>query len=213
MALGEDQKFILASDEAGTGAWAGPFMVCAVLVPAGWCPSVKVDDSKKLSEAARERAFEALIRDPDVIHSLIIVGAETIEHDGMGPAILSAHRRAQENALLRAGNPANVRRIVDGNYIIPGAESMPKADAKILAASAASIIAKVSRDREMRRLDGLYPGYGFANNVGYGTKEHEAALAMHGPCSIHRVTFKPVKMYIQDEPTRMWEFFEGDEPV
>jgi ribonuclease HII len=192
MSIQEPPNWVLGSDEAGTGAWAGPFYVCAVILPRGWKPGVKIGDSKKLTPAQRELAFGVLHQDPYIIHSIVICDAARIDRMGAGPAIIEAHTRAQNDCWLRAGSPENVERIVDGTLNIPGAQAIPRADASVPACSIASILAKVSRDREMVRLDALYPGYGFASGKGYGTKEHEEALDRLGPCAVHRHSYAPV---------------------
>lgn len=207
------QEFVLASDEAGFGAWAGPLTVAAVLVPRTWTPTVKVRDSKTLSEAVREASFQGLLSDPSVIHVILSVDPEAIDTEGVYPALLRLHTEAQEQAFLAAGRPQNVERIVDGVIPVPLARSLPKADKTIPACSAASIFAKVTRDREMTRFDALHPGYGFAAHKGYGVAAHEAALRRFGPCAIHRRSYAPVAQYARaaDEPQYLWEILGDDE--
>jgi ribonuclease HII len=192
----QEEEWVLGSDEAGYGAYAGPLVVAAVCVRRAWRPTVKVGDSKKLTEAERETSFTGLIQDPQVVFSVVSVLPEAIDQQGLYRALLGAHTEAQANCFIAAGKPESVERIVDGVIPIDLARSLPKADQLIPACSAASIIAKVTHDREMVRLDPLHPGYGFAQHKGYGTRAHEDALDRLGVSSIHRKSFDPVARVI-----------------
>lgn len=188
----QEEEWVLGSDEAGYGAYAGPLVVAAVCVRRAWQPTVKVRDSKKLTEAEREASFTGLLQDAQVVFSVVSVLPEAIDQQGLYRALLGAHTEAQANCFIAAGKPESVERIVDGVIPIELARSLPKADQLIPACSAASIIAKVTHDREMAKMAVLYPDYGFASSQGYGTKAHEEALDRLGPCAIHRRCFAPV---------------------
>lgn len=176
-------------DEAGRGPLAGPVAAAAVILPAGWsCPGL--DDSKKLTAAKRERLYEAITADSAVVWALSF--AEPREIDRIN--ILRATHAAMARAV------AGLARAVD-HCLIDGLpvpafpwphDGVVKGDGKSLSIAAASIIAKVSRDRVMHELSQEFPQYGFERHMGYGTKEHLAALLRHGPCRIHRRSFQPV---------------------
>ena len=193
--MSQSAEYVLASDEAGTGAWAGPFKEVAVLVPRDWRPPDKTGDSKKLTASARERVFMDLSL--DVTRAIIQVTSVAIDLSGLNKALIEAHTHAQHQAFLAAGSPASCERIVDGILTIPGARSLPKADSLIPACSAASIIAKVLRDRIMRQYSRDFPGYGFEQHMGYGTDQHKLALETLGPCSIHRRSCDPVRRELE----------------
>lgn len=177
-------------DEAGRGPWAGPVVTAAVIldhdrVPAG------LTDSKKLSAEKREALFP-LICETAVV-SIASASPKSIDRDNIRAATLSAMRRAVEGLGVR---PRYV--IIDGRDVPSGltipAQSLVKGDSRCLAVAAASIIAKVTRDAMMTRLDRLTPGYGFAAHKGYGVPAHQAALERLGPSPHHRMSFKPVAM-------------------
>jgi ribonuclease HII len=181
-------------DEAGRGAWAGPVVAAAVVLPPGDLDVQRrldgVCDSKQLTAARRETYFAA-IRE----HALCIgVGAvPSSEIDTRG--IVAATRQAMSLALQSLPTPADYLLI---DYLsLPGwplpQVSLPKGDARVFTIAAASIVAKVSRDRMMVDLDGRFPGYGFARHKGYGTRQHQSALASLGPCDVHRFSFSPVE--------------------
>jgi ribonuclease HII len=177
---------ICGVDEAGRGPWAGPVVAAAVIFPAKRPRGLA--DSKKLSAPAREELFSAIM-------ALGLVGigqASAAEIDQLNI------RQATHLAMARAvaGLPlAPQAALIDGNDppALPCAtEAIIDGDAHVPLIAAASIIAKVTRDRLMAHACALYPGYGFAKHKGYGVPEHAAALALLGPCAIHRMTFKPV---------------------
>ncbi len=170
-------------DEVGRGPLAGCVMAACVIMPEA--PLIDwVDDSKKLSESRRERVYEEILR------TAVYIGigrAEPMEIDDVNilAATRLAMRRAAENA------PADIF-LVDavGGLGIAGMEvPLIQGDARSYSIAAASIVAKVTRDREMRALDAEYPMYGFARNKGYGTAEHINAIRAHGPCPLHRGSF------------------------
>jgi ribonuclease HII len=185
---------IAGVDEAGRGPLAGPVVAAAVILdPAR--PIEGLRDSKKLSPARREELARE-IRERSLSRS--VAWCETVEIDAIN--ILQATMLAMRRAILGLDQmPAEVR--VDGNRLpdlrIPGGEIPGAAviggDATVPAISAASIVAKTTRDGMMRALDEVYPEYGFASHKGYGTAAHFKRLFAHGPCPEHRRSFAPVK--------------------
>lgn len=182
-------------DEAGRGPWAGPVSAAAVIWPAGAVLPAGITDSKKLSPAARERLYGEIIAAAHV--GIGEASVEEIDRLNILKATLLAMRRAVE-ALPVAPSHA----LVDGNRApaLPcPVTTLVKGDALSLSISAASIIAKVHRDRIMTEADLRLPGYGFARHMGYGTPEHSAALQRLGPTSFHRTSFSPIKALIQND--------------
>jgi len=184
---------VLGVDEAGRGCLAGPVVAAAVLLPDNHGID-GIDDSKQLSAAAREALLEQ-------IRAVATVGvgmadAARIDAVNILAATLEAMRDAVEQVRAAATGPIGIV-IVDGNQPIPGLDlpqrPWPKGDALSLACGAASIVAKVTRDRLMDAMDREHPGYGFAKHKGYGTPQHLEALRRLGPCPIHRMTFAPVR--------------------
>ena len=182
---------IAGADESGRGPLAGPVMGAAVILTEEQkkhliCSGLK--DSKKLTEAAREKIF-SIINDTGIIWRARSASHERI--DNMN--ILQASLWVMKESILAL--PREVGHvIVDGNKAIPGLSirqyPIVKADESVPEVMAASIIAKVLRDRSMKRLDAIYPQYGFAKHKGYPTKGHRAAIAEYGPSPIHRLSFK-----------------------
>ncbi len=175
-------------DEAGRGPLAGPVVAAAVILD-DLRPIAGLNDSKKLSAARREKLFDE-IRAKALCCSIAQASVEEIDEINILQATLLAMRRAVEGLRLK---PAKV--LVDGNrlpVLDVLAEAIVKGDATVPAISAASILAKVTRDRWCAELDAQYPQYGFATHKGYGTAEHLAALQAHGACPEHRKTFAPV---------------------
>jgi ribonuclease HII len=177
-------------DEAGRGPLAGPVAVAAVILD----PARRIDglgDSKALSEAAREALFPR-IQSAALASCIVLVHADEIDRLNILRATLEGMRRAVAGLAI-----APTRVLVDGNRVPPGlalpAEAIVKGDATVAAISAASILAKVTRDRWMLALDAARPGYGFAAHKGYPTPEHLEALQRLGPCPEHRRSFAPVR--------------------
>lgn len=176
-------------DEAGRGPLAGPVAAAAVILPRGFsCPGL--DDSKKISAAKRERLYLKLTQDPDVLWSVATADCEEIDRINILRATHLAMRRAVE-----ALDPAPGHCLIDGlpvrGFPLPH-DGIVKGDGLSLSIAAASIIAKVTRDRLMREIDREFPEFGFARHQGYGTREHLEALRIHGPCRHHRRSFQPV---------------------
>jgi ribonuclease HII len=175
-------------DEAGRGPLAGPVVAAAVILD-DQRPIAGLADSKKLSPARREALFDE-IRAHALCFSIAEASVEEIDRLNILQATLLAMRRAVQGLRLK---PVMV--LVDGNRLpvldVP-AEAIVKGDARVQAISAASILAKVHRDRWCAQLHERYPQYGFAGHKGYGTAAHMAALRAHGACPEHRRTFAPV---------------------
>jgi ribonuclease HII len=176
-------------DEAGRGPLAGPVVAAAVILTAGvrW---EALDDSKKLDHETREILFARVTTEARAF-SWAVVGPRTIDHRNIRRASLGA--MAQAVARL-AVVPELV--LVDGRDAIPEMAHAQRAivdgDATCVSIAAASVLAKVVRDRIMQRLDRVFPGYGFAQHKGYGTPEHLEAIRRMGPCALHRYSFTPV---------------------
>lgn len=179
-------------DEAGRGPWAGPVVAAAVILDRDKLSALtRLDDSKKLPENTREELFDIVISSSI---SYCIRGVSSARIDSSD--ILSATMLAMSGAI--SGLKVMPEKIlVDGNRLpsAPGfcMEAVVDGDAKSLAVAAASVLAKVHRDRIMRKFDAIYPGYGFSSHKGYGTAKHEEALKKLGICPIHRKSYKPVK--------------------
>ena len=188
-AMAAGHALVAGLDEVGRGPLAGPVVAAAVILDPHSVPD-GLADSKELALARREELFDL------VLASALAVGlgsasAPEIDAINIRQATLLAMRRAVAALPLR---PNFV--LVDGNDPPPlacGCEAVVGGDALIASIAAASIVAKVTRDRMMGRLSLAYPAYGFASHVGYGTPAHRAALQQHGPCPAHRYSFAPVK--------------------
>lgn len=176
-------------DEAGRGPLAGPVVAAAVILDRTreW---QGLHDSKQVDAARREALFARVLSEARAF-AWAVVGPRAIDRSNIRRATLEAMRRAVEG--LRAA-PQIV--LVDGADTIPGVRHPQRAvvdgDATMLSIAAASILAKVVRDRIMERLDPVWPGYGFARHKGYGTPEHLEALGRLGPCPLHRYSFRPI---------------------
>jgi len=184
-------------DEAGRGPWAGPVVAAAVILDRNKTALLtRLDDSKKLSEKTREELYDIVIS-ASVSYCICGISAARIDSTD----ILSATMLAMSSAITGLKAMAD-KIIVDGNRLTPAPgfnmEAVVGGDAKSLSIAAASVLAKVHRDRIMRKFDVIYPGYGFSLHKGYGTKIHDEALGRLGICPIHRKSYKPVKKYIKE---------------
>lgn len=180
-------------DEAGRGPLAGPVVAAAVILD-DENPIEGLADSKQLTERARERLFDE-IRAKALCCAIAEASVEEIDRLNILHATMLAMRRAVEALRLK---PAKV--LVDGNrlpVLKVAAEAIVQGDAKVQAISAASILAKVHRDRLCLQLHELHPQYGFAEHKGYPTPEHLAALQAHGACAVHRRSFAPVRAVLE----------------
>lgn len=176
-------------DEAGRGPWAGPVVAAAVILDPDAIPP-GIDDSKALDELARETAFGRIIKCARV--GVGIADVARIDRDN----ILQATMYAMGEAVAALGTVPGLA-IIDGNRVprlACPARAIVKGDARCLSIAAASIVAKVTRDRIMVALGREYPGYGFERHKGYGVPEHKAALARLGVTPHHRRSFKPVQL-------------------
>ncbi|NTW15431.1 MAG: ribonuclease HII [Candidatus Moranbacteria bacterium] len=208
---------IVGIDEAGRGPLAGPVVAAvAAFRKQDFAPIDTetekewklVRDSKKLSEKQREKAL-AFVQDRFVV-GVGIVSAETIDRMNileatflaMKEALSDFRRKAEETGLATD----DLLLLVDGNQMIPNLsvrqETVVGGDASVRSIAAASIVAKVTRDRMMLEYDTLYPAYGFAKHKGYGTREHMDALRRLGACPIHRMSFKPVFYSVPENVNR-----------
>ena len=177
---------ICGVDEAGRGPLSGPVCAAAVILPED-CEIGGLNDSKKLSEKARERLFPQIV-EKAVAYHVAYASVEEIEKYNILEATYIAMNRAIEG-LSTAADFA----LIDGNRIPRdikiSCETVVKGDAKSMSIAAASVLAKVSRDRLMLEIDREYPEYNFKKHKGYGTAEHVAAIKEYGPCPVHRMSF------------------------
>lgn len=190
-------SLIAGVDEAGRGPLAGPVIAAAVMFPKQWirdampAPLKALNDSKQLSEHRREALYEELMRSPGVVFGIAACEASVIDEIN----ILQATHRAMNLALEKL-SPGPQHALVDGRPVTTlrwEQTAIVKGDSKSYSIAAASILAKVTRDREMLEWDRRHPEYGFAIHKGYGTPQHLAAIRQHGPCPIHRLSFAPLK--------------------
>lgn len=189
-------------DEAGRGPLAGPVVAAAAILPSHWAQSglpaelAGLNDSKQLTETQRERYFEFLTASAEIEFAVVAVDAETIDQIN----ILQATHRAMNDALTGL-NPLPPHALVDGRPVkslrVPQT-AVVKGDARSYSIAAASVLAKVTRDRLMLEFHLQFPEYGFAEHKGYGTARHLAAIEKYGACPIHRKTFAPLK---PEQPT------------
>lgn len=199
--LKQGYRFIAGLDEAGRGAWAGPVIAAAVILPVD-TPAVRqaltgLRDSKLLSPGQREQLLEAI---QNTAMAIGVGAASPRQVDKLN--VVGATRRAMQQAL------ANLK--ITPDYLLldhlklPEIElpqdSFPKADNISLTVAAASVVAKVTRDRMMIAFSQTYPAYAFNRHKGYGTPAHRAALAKHGPCPLHRMSFAPLKNFGDSRP-------------
>lgn len=180
---------IAGIDEAGRGPWAGPVVAAAVVLDPQNLPD-GIDDSKALDSDQRETVFKQIIA--SARYGVGIAGIERIDRDN----ILNATLWAMAEAVAQLAIPPRLA-LIDGNRaprLACETRTIVKGDAKCLSIAAASIVAKVTRDRLMMALAREHPGYGFERHKGYGTPEHKAALERLGVSPIHRRSFKPVQL-------------------
>ena len=185
-------KPVAGFDEAGRGPWAGPVVASAVILPRDAMPVsllTKLDDSKKVRKTARETLFAELRAVAEI--GIGITSPAEIDEFNILQASMLAMQRAAKGLTIK---PASA--LVDGNHApdIPyEVKTIVKGDSRSLSIAAASIVAKVTRDRIMADLSKQYPGYGWESNAGYGTKEHYNALLQLGVTPEHRQSFTPIR--------------------
>jgi ribonuclease HII len=186
----EGKSLVAGIDEAGRGPICGPCVASSVILNPDNYP-VGLNDSKKLTDSKRERLFEEIMAQALAV-SVGIATHSQIDEINIRQATFFAMREAALGLSISAD-----AFIVDGNALPPGlgkpAKAVISGDALSLSVAAASIVAKVTRDRMMREYALTYPQYGLDVHMGYPTKAHVAAIAEHGPCPIHRMTFAPLK--------------------
>jgi len=207
-------RFVIGLDEAGRGPLAGPVVAAAVVFnnlkfknPNSKTilkSKFKIKDSKKMTPTAREEVYKILISHKDVKWGTGIVSEKVIDKINILEATKLAMKKAFSNLIKKVYRQISRYRveyddgcflIIDGNFrlnINLPQKSIIKGDQKVFSIAAASIIAKVTRDRLMQKYHKKYPQYGFDRHKGYGTKAHFASLEKFGPCKIHRKTFYPV---------------------
>ncbi len=185
---------IAGIDEAGRGPLAGPVVSAAVILPHDFlCKGI--DDSKKLSEKKRDELFPRIMEKAIAV-STGIASHHEIDKINILRASLLSMKRAVENLSTCPGSPVPDFLLIDGKFTLDmeiPQSAIIKGDSKSISIAAASIIAKVTRDAVMKDLHDLYPAYDFIRHKGYPTKDHKKALLKHGPCPVHRLTFRGVK--------------------
>jgi len=189
--LAPHRAHILGSDECGFGSWAGPLLTCAVAVPYGWKPPKGLNDSKKVSANRRSDLYETLRE--KVPYAYEMSHSDEIDQGGIMAALHRCYKTCI-GKLLQKFPEALV--VIDGEVRIPDLEHLnfPKADGVVPAIMAASIIGKVIHDRFMQKLGEQHPGYGFGIHMGYGTPQHQEAVAKKGPIpGVHRTSYLPIK--------------------
>ncbi len=200
---------IVGIDEAGRGPLAGPVVAAAAILPTEWILTglprklKGLNDSKQLTAKERDQFFAEITSRPEIRYAVASVDVQMIDQIN----ILQATHRAM-NLALQQLNPMPQHALVDGlpvKTLICPQTAIVEGDALSYSIAAASVLAKVTRDRMMADFHQLYPNYGFHEHKGYGTPDHLAAIRKHGPCPIHRMTFYPIR-------PRQTEFFP-DEPV
>jgi ribonuclease HII len=184
-------------DEAGCAPLAGPVVSAAVIFPCSWladglCSKLRgLNDSKQLSVEEREKFFERIVSNPEIHYAISIADVETIDRIN----IRQAAWRAMENALNQL-QPRAEHVLVDGlriRWLQYPQTPLVQGDGRSYTIAAASVLAKVTRDRLMRDYDAQFPGYSFASHKGYPTPQHYAAIEKLGACAIHRKSFSPFK--------------------
>lgn len=192
-----DYRVVCGIDEVGRGPLAGPVVAACVVLPKD-CRILYLNDSKQLSEKKREELF------PEILDQAVAYGVGCVSHTVIDEInILQATYRAMREAITKMAQVCGAPDVLLNDAVtIPGVQELfpekkerilqvpiIKGDAKCLSIAAASVVAKVTRDRMMVELDKVYPGYGFAGNKGYGSAEHMEKLRKDGPCPIHRQSF------------------------
>ena len=185
------KKVVCGVDEAGRGPLAGPVVAAACVFPEDLVIDA-INDSKQMTEEEREAVFEELMADDRVLKSVCVIDHERIDEINILEATMEAMAKSVEGLSTNADWV-----LIDGNRVPPPlvdrAEAIVKGDAKSVCIAAASVLAKVTRDRMMVAIAEKHPEYGFEGHKGYGVKAHMEAIHKHGPCPYHRKTFAPMK--------------------
>lgn len=205
--IDEGINLIAGVDEAGRGPIAGPVVIAACILPINYrIPGL--NDSKQLSKKKREALYKEIIKHA-VSYKIVFVSAEEVDNSN----IYSVTQEAMKEALLGLEVKPEYA-LIDFMPIkdidIP-TKSITHGDALSASIAAASILAKVTRDEYMAKMDVKYPNYGFKHNMGYATKMHMESLEKHGPCAIHRKTFYPVSKYFSETEQLSFELFDDEE--
>ncbi|MEO5565385.1 MAG: ribonuclease HII [Luteimonas sp.] len=186
-------------DEAGRGPLAGPVVVAAVVFPPGRAPVNGLDDSKRLDAPRREVLYPRIIARA-LAWAIVFIDVDEIDRINIFQATMLGMRRAVEGVAASVGSDA-LEALIDGNAVPPElpcrARAIVGGDASERSIMAASILAKVARDRHMQQLHQRWPGYGFDQHKGYGTPAHLDALTRLGPCAAHRRSYAPVRAALQ----------------
>ena len=198
-------KTIIGLDEVGRGPLCGPVTTAAVIVNSKFQIKDKnfkeilknARDSKKLSERQREKIFKLIQKCPNIKFAVSSVGPKTIDKINISNATKKAMKNCL-NKILPKRNPKKILILIDGNRILDKnlkirQKAIVKGDDKIFSIALASNIAKVTRDRKMKKLSLQYPKYYFHQHKGYGTKLHKKLIKKYGPCKIHRKSYRPIK--------------------
>ncbi|HIG26634.1 MAG TPA: ribonuclease HII [Verrucomicrobiales bacterium] len=201
--LNKQQYPVAGIDEAGRGPLAGPVVASAVILPEDWIRTGLpkglngLNDSKQLTPGKREEFFGYLMESEKIHYSIVEVDSEKIDEWN----ILRATHHAMNQCLLELTiHPRHA--LVDGLRVpslTVNQTPLVKGDSRSFSIAAASVLAKVKRDRIMRDFDEMYPQYGFAQHKGYGTAKHLEAIRKHGPCPIHRMTFAPIRRSLEQQ--------------
>lgn len=195
-ARSQGYKWIAGIDEAGRGPLAGPVVAAACMIPEN-CYLPGINDSKKLTEQERERLYQLIRENPEILSGVGIVEAVIIDQIN----ILQATFRAMAAAILQLKQRPDYI-LFDGNQFPKSmhlefvCEGIVQGDSLSLSVMAAGILAKVTRDKMMREYHKTWPGYGFDEHKGYGTEKHMKRLKELGPCPIHRMSYEPVKLAV-----------------
>jgi len=191
-AINNGYRVVAGVDEAGRGPLAGPVVASAVILPQD-CALPGLDDSKKLTTRQRETQYDVILK------SCLGYGIGIVDHETIDVInILQAARLAMKQAVEQLTAPVDFL-LIDGNQPIETEihqQPIVGGDGKSASIAAASVLAKVTRDRLMGEYDALYPQYQFQQHKGYGTRLHRDRIQQHGPCPIHRKTFKGVKEFL-----------------
>ncbi len=194
--LRQGYRLVAGMDEAGRGAWAGPVVAAAVILPSGQAQVIErltgLNDSKKLNPRKREQLFEIICETAWAV-SIGMASAGLVDDLNVVGATRYAMRQALEK-LASAPEYLLIDHLTLPTLDIPQ-QAFPKAESISLSVAAASVVAKVSRDRLMVQLNGEHPGYAFDRHKGYGTQAHRQALARLGPCVLHRLSYAPLKQF------------------